>query len=104
MSKSNTQQVSEFIESIRYEDFPPEVIEQVKRLTIHTIGVSIAAAPIEQAQNAIRLSEEKGGKPEATIWGGNGQKVPAEDAAMVDPLPCTDGLMNRMDSRLPEAE
>lgn len=30
--------------------------------------------------------------------------VPAEDAAMVDPLPCTDGLMNRMDSRLPEAE
>lgn len=81
MSKSNTQQVSEFIESIRYEDFPPEVIEQVKRLTIHTIGVSIAAAPIEQAQNAIRLSEEKGGKPEATIWGGNGQKVPAEDAA-----------------------
>ena len=81
MSKSNTQKVSEFIESIRFEDFPPEVVEQVKRLTIHTIGVSIAAAPITQAQNAIALSEEKGGKPESTIWGGSGIKVPAENAA-----------------------
>lgn len=30
MSKTNTQKISELIERIKYEDFPPEVIEQVK--------------------------------------------------------------------------
>lgn len=81
MSKSYTQQLSEFLAGIKYEDFPKEVVDQVKRLTIHTIGVSLAASPIKQAQDAIRLSEENGGKEEATIWGGSGKKVPAESAA-----------------------
>lgn len=84
MSKSYTQQLSEFLVGIKYEDLPKEVIDQVKRLTIHTIGVSVAAAPIRQSQSAIRLSEENGGKEEATIWGGSGQKVPAESAAFAN--------------------
>lgn len=49
MSKSYTQQLSEFLVGIKYEDLPKEVIDQVKRLTIHTIGVSVAAAPIRQS-------------------------------------------------------
>lgn len=84
MSKSYTQQLSEFLVNIKYEDLPKEVIEQVKRLTIHTIGVSVAAASIEQAGSAIRLAEENGGKEEATVWGGSGMKVPAENAAFAN--------------------
>lgn len=84
MSKTYTQQLSEFLADLTYEQLPSSVIEQVKRLTIHTIGVSLAAEPIEQTQNAIRLSEENGGAPQATIWGGHGQKVPAESAAFAN--------------------
>lgn len=81
---SYTQQLSDFLAALTYKQIPNSSIEQVKRLTIHTIGVSLAAAPIDQTQNAIRLSEENGGKPEATIWGGNGIKVPAESAAFAN--------------------
>lgn len=81
---SNTQKLAEIVANITYEDIPASVIEQVKRLTIHTIGVSIASAPISASKNAIKLSEDNGGREEATIWGGSGKKVPAESAAFAN--------------------
>lgn len=84
MSKSYTQQLSEFLADIQFEDLPKEVIDQVKRLTIHTIGVSLAAAPLEQTKNAIALVAGNGGTMEATVWGGKGLKVPAESAAFAN--------------------
>lgn len=81
---SNTQKISELVANIKYEDLPDSVIEQVKRLTIHTIGASVASAPIRTSQNAIKLAEANGGKEEATIWGGHGVKVPAELAAFAN--------------------
>lgn len=81
---SNTQKVSELVEKITYEDLPASVVEQVKRLTIHTIGASVASSPIKTSQNAIKLAEMNEGKPEATIWGGHGTKVPAEIAAFAN--------------------
>lgn len=81
---SNTQKVAELVAGITYEDLPASVIEQVKRLTIHTIGVSIASSPIKTTQNAIKLAEANGGKEEATIWGGHGVKIPAETAAFAN--------------------
>lgn len=84
MKKTNTQQLSEFIADLKYEDIPKEVIEQVKRLTLHTIGVSVASASIKQAHNAIKLAEDNGGVEEATVWGGSGKKIPAESAAFAN--------------------
>lgn len=84
MSTTNTQQLSEFIAGLKYEDIPQEVIDQVKRLTLHTIGVSVASASIPQSHNAIKLAENNGGAEEATIWGGSGKKVPAEAASFAN--------------------
>ena len=81
---SNTQKLSELVAGIKYEDLPASVIEQVKRLTIHTVGVSIASNPIKTTRNAIKLAEANGGTQEATIWGGNGKKVTAESAAFAN--------------------
>ncbi len=81
---SNTQKLSELLAGINYEQIPASVIEQVKRLTIHTIGVSVASQPIRSSKNAILLAEENGGKPEATVWGGSGVKIPAEGAAFAN--------------------
>lgn len=81
---SNTQKVSELVANIKYEDLPASVIEQVKRLTIHTVGVSVASAPIKTGKNAIALAEGQGGKEEAHIWGGHGKKVPAQVAAFAN--------------------
>ena len=80
MGKTYTQQLSELIVGLKYEDIPESVIEQVKKLTIHTIGAGLAAAPIKQAQTAFGMASRKDGTPEATIWG-TGKKVPVEDAA-----------------------
>jgi len=80
---SNTQKVAELVANIQYKDLPASVIEQVKRLTIHTVGVSVASAPIRTSKNAIFLAEEQGGKEEATVWGGH-NKVPAQVAAFAN--------------------
>lgn len=80
----NTQKLSDFLAAVKYEDLPAEVIEQVKRLTIHTVGVSIASDIIGTTQKAKKLAEDKGGTPEATVWGGSGLKINAEDAAFAN--------------------
>ena len=81
---SHTQNLAELVSGIKYEDLPASVIEQVKRLTIHTVGVSVASSPISTTKTAIKLAETNGGKEEATIWGGHGKKVPAELAAFAN--------------------
>ncbi len=81
---SNTSKLSNLLAGIEYEQIPEKVKEQVKRLTIHTVGVSIASAPIRTTKNAILLAEENGGKEEATVWGGSGKKIPAENAAFAN--------------------
>jgi 2-methylcitrate dehydratase PrpD len=82
--KSHTQQLSEFLADLRYEDIPEDVVAQIKRLSIHVIGVSIAAAPIAQAKRTISLSEARGGAAESTVWGGSGKKIPAESASFAN--------------------
>ncbi len=84
MGKSNSQIISEYIAGMKYEDFPPEVIDQAKRLTLHVLGASIGALPIAQTAKTIAMAKAKGGKPEATLWGGDGAKVPARDAAFAN--------------------
>ena len=67
----------------RYEDLPNEVIEVVKRLTIDTLGITIAGSSAPGCKTVVELMKEWGGKPEATIatFGG---KVPAPNAALAN--------------------
>lgn len=84
MEKNYTAMLSEYIAGIQYEQLPQEVLDQVKRLTLHVIGASIGALPIEQTQKAINMVYAKGGVGEATVWGSDGKKVPAREAAFAN--------------------
>lgn len=84
MSKSYTQALCDNLANISYKDLPRDVIDQVKRITCHVIGVAIASAPMNTTKNAKYLAERRGGIPEATIWGGKGAKIPAELAAFAN--------------------
>lgn len=80
-----TEKLSEYAVNMKYENIPAEVLERAKMMTLHTIGVSLAAAPLTQTTAAInsakRLNGGAGGN--STIWVG-GQKASAASAAFAN--------------------
>lgn len=84
MGKTYSRRLAEFLADLKYEDIPQEVVDQVKRLTLHVIGASIGALPIEQTKKTIAITQKNGGVAEATIWGSNGAKVPVQAAAFAN--------------------
>ena len=81
---SYTKQLADYAVKLQYQDLPKDVVEQAKMLTLHTLGVALAACPTEQGKNAIALAKEMGGqKKEATILG-DGSKVPCAQAAFAN--------------------
>lgn len=79
-----TEELTNLLCDLKYEDIPADVIEQVKKLTLHVIGVSIASYPTDQCKNSIKLVKGRGGVPEATIWCSDGTKVPIENACFAN--------------------
>ncbi len=84
MEKSYTKQLTENLCALKFEDIPQDVIDQVKRMTLHIIGVSIASSPTEQNKRSIKLAQFKGGAEEATVWCSDGKKVPIENACFAN--------------------
>jgi 2-methylcitrate dehydratase PrpD len=79
-----TRILAEYAAKLRYEDLPKEVIEQVKELTLHVLGVSLAGCQIRQGKDAIALAKDMGGnKKESTIVG-DGSKVSCVQAAFAN--------------------
>ncbi|MCP3987895.1 MAG: MmgE/PrpD family protein [Actinomycetia bacterium] len=81
---SYTAVLSEYTASIRFGDLPDEVVEQAKQLTLHVLGVSLASLPLDQANKVTDLVQAKGGAAESTVWGSDGRKVPADEAALAN--------------------
>ena len=61
-----TKQLCHFVKELKYEDIPPMVIERAKMNIMHTVGVSLCGAELQQVQDAIAISQEmsvSGGHP-----------------------------------------
>lgn len=84
MNNHYTKLLSDYLCELKYEAIPTDVIEIVKKLTMHTLGAALASLPIDQAANAISYAQRRGGVAEATIWGSSGKKVPAVDAVFAN--------------------
>ena len=79
-----TRTLARYAAGLKFEDLPREVVEQVKSLTLHTIGVALAACGTEQGKEAIALAKAFGGnKDEATIFG-DGSRVAAVQAGFAN--------------------
>jgi 2-methylcitrate dehydratase PrpD len=81
---SCTKALADYTVKLKYEDLPKEVIQQVKLLTLHTVGVALASYPMEQAKKTLALAKSWGsGQKESTLFG-EGTKVSSVSAAFAN--------------------
>jgi len=81
--KNITQSVVEFIENIEFSDLPPEAVSIACRCMLDTFGLYITGSAEESVQILIEDARANGGRPDATLLAGNGDKVPAGLAARI---------------------
>ena len=81
-----TQGLADFISNLRYEDIPADVIDRAKKLTMHTVGATLAAKDLPCFKRALSTARDtmgRGGDGQATIWGMN-EKAPLLGAIFVN--------------------
>ena len=80
-----TQVLAEYAANLTYDKIPAEVIERAKLMTLHTLGVSLAAKMDELAQNAVKIGSElnNGVGGSATVWT-TGEKLSPANAVFVN--------------------
>jgi len=75
---------AKYIVNSKYSELPIEVVEQVKKSILDTLGVTVAGSTTDKAcERIVELVKEAGGKEESTILGFGG-KVPAWMAAFAN--------------------
>ena len=82
-----TNGLAEYLATLRYEDIPQNVIDRAKKLTMHTIGVTLAAKEmpcVERAVSTARDTMGHGGESLATVWGQSGRKAPLLGAIFIN--------------------
>lgn len=64
-----SQQLGAFVETTRLPDIPLEVADSVGRRVLDTLGIAVAAAPLDTSRAARRWAHETGGRPAASAVG-----------------------------------
>ncbi len=77
-----TRKLAEYAVKLEYSDLPDEVVERVKMMTMHTLGVSLAASPVALSNASIRVARAANGGTGggASVWLG-GERLSAAAAA-----------------------
>lgn len=75
--------LADFVSGLRFEDIPPEVIDNAKRRLLDTVGIGLACSRMQYAEKLVETVVEQGGKQEATIIG-FGYRLPAPGAILVN--------------------
>ncbi len=81
---TNTQELSEYIENLKFEDLPADVVERAKMIMLQTIGAALAAKNTDTAAKVMKMAKEANGGEggTTTVWG-TGTKMAAVNAALV---------------------
>ncbi len=77
--------ISEFAVNLKYEDLPAEVVFQVKRFLLDSIGCAFGGWDTEDIQIQHKLHKQMGGTPEATVLV-SGAKLPMNHATLLNSL------------------
>ncbi len=77
------QRFSRFAAEVTYDSLPPAVITSLKERTLDTIGLCLAATPLDTSAMALNLAVSWGGNPESSTIGAP-QRVPAPSAGFVN--------------------
>jgi len=80
---SVTRELAAFVAETDYRQVPPEVIERSKQYVLDGIGVSLGAVDHPAVDILLALTEELGGKPQATVMG-RGTRLNVAHAALLN--------------------
>ena len=81
--KTITQELAGFTVNTRWEDLPESIIQEVKKVLMEHIGVTLAALSTDKGKMMVSLGRRLGGTPESSILG-IGDKVSCTNAALVN--------------------
>ena len=77
--------MAEFALELKFEDLPPEVVEEVKRYLYDSIGCAFGGYQDRDVKGMMDIYTDMGGKPEASLIG-SGEKLPTANAALLNSL------------------
>ena len=75
--------IARFVADTKYQDIPPEVIHQAKRLILDTVGCGLAGYTTDTGKAVRKVAAELGGRPECTIIV-SGEKNSCANAALAN--------------------
>ncbi len=78
-----SQALAEFAATVSYHALPPEVVRSARERILDTVGLCLAALPLETSGMAIRVARSWGGPAESTVIG-SAERLPAMGAAFVN--------------------
>jgi 2-methylcitrate dehydratase PrpD len=77
------EEFANFAISTRFEDLPPTIVQESKRLLLDSIGCALGGIQTAPGEMAIKLAKRLGGPPESSIIGVKG-KVACSGAALAN--------------------
>lgn len=78
--EGTTRRMAEFCAATRYEQLPPEVVREAKRLLLDTAGCALGAVGTDSGRIALQYARALGGTPQASVVG-TGERNSAANAA-----------------------
>jgi 2-methylcitrate dehydratase PrpD len=75
-----------FLLGVRYEDLPPESIENAKKVIVSTLASAAEGSTIRSAQIAREIAQEQGGAAQSTAWFSDGLRLPLANAVRVNAM------------------
>ncbi|MGH8600259.1 MAG: MmgE/PrpD family protein, partial [Burkholderiales bacterium] len=78
-----TQKIVKFIEHAQFSDLPPAALSIGRRCLLDTCGLYVAGTTERSVQILVEDARATGGRPDAVLLTGKGEKVPATLAARV---------------------
>ncbi len=78
--------IADFVTSTGYEDLPPLAIKHAKVVIASTVASAAMGRDIGSTEIFRQLAQERGGRPEASIWFDGGPNLPVMDAARVNAI------------------
>ena len=92
-----TQTLINFVTKVSYDHLPPPVVQKTKQILLDSIGCALGSYVVDRASIAIEITEDLGGKPQASVIGNrktscalaafaNGELIQALDYEPIGPL------------------
>jgi 2-methylcitrate dehydratase PrpD len=78
-----TQRLAEYIGALKYNDLPLNVVQQAKKIILDALACQLACSQLENGRLILQFGGTLGGKPEASVFGGD-YRTSAVNAALVN--------------------